>query len=208
MPRAVIISKESSLKGLVTDARLPYPTKDARLASEQRRYIAPPQNPSIAQCKRVDIPRRPLNSSPGRIYTWPQVTLAFNGQARGISFHEIQRGSPLLLHLGNSPAFNLPVPQNQAEFRIGWPGYSHVTSTYSLPTIIAGRPITLWELACKVVECYASFWEHARRAKVSQGNERWDVKGFDFDAMVLTAVGNTDGHDAVFQATVETIMLL
>ena len=49
--------------------------------------------------------------------------------------------------------------------------------------------------------------QHARRAKVSRGNERWDVKAFDLDTLVLIHFGNTDGHRAVFQATVQTVLL-
>ena len=117
MPRAVVISKESSLKGLVTDARLPYPSREVRLASGQQQLL-PSQGRSPASKKHISIPRQSLTPSPGRMFPWSEVSLDFNEQARGISFRDVRSGSPSLLRSGGAPAFKDPVPQDRAEFRI------------------------------------------------------------------------------------------
>ncbi|KAI1795032.1 hypothetical protein LXA43DRAFT_1091165 [Ganoderma leucocontextum] len=193
---------ESSLKGLVTDARLPYPCREVRIVAHHHDAS---QGPPAACGRRIAIPTHPLTPSPGRIPIWPKTTVEFNTRERGISFRDVQQGSPSVLDSAHAQVFPA-VSQDRAELRIVWPGYGHIVSTFHVPTSVAGLPITRWEFARKVVECYASFWERARRAKISRGNERWDIKGFDFDSLVLTAVHNADGYDAIFQVAVETVV--
>ena len=119
---AMIHSTDSSLKGLVTDARLPYSCREVRITpvqqqqQQQQQPQTPPQVVSVAS-KRIGIPTQPLTSSPGRIPIWPKMKVEFNRQERGISFYDIQSGSPSLLRSGNAPAFPT-VAQDRAEFRI------------------------------------------------------------------------------------------
>ncbi|TBU53559.1 hypothetical protein BD310DRAFT_952021 [Dichomitus squalens] len=193
------LSNYSTLSGANTGCVLPASGKENRIPSSQR-YITRADSPLSS--RRVRIPTQPLTPSPGRVLTWPKMAIHFNPQEGGVYFADVDQQLVESLRSGNECVFPL-VQQGRAEFRILWPGYGHMAHTYNIPTVIHGRPITRRDLARHVVAFYRQFWEEARRAQVSPGNECWAVKRFDFDELVLVSISNCDGHDAVFQAVVE-----